>query len=252
LILGQLSLVPKEPHPDSSARLAVGRKGSGKTALFFQERDYLRRDKRRIVIDLKPDGHQLKRFKDLILNSLAEPIQEHVATAFWEYALLLEICYKILEKDRDIPLWNPLHESYQILSDLYANDSLIGEEDFSERILMLINRIGHDFKAISQEGETNYLSTPQVTDLIYKHDISTLRRHLADYAKTKRGIFILFDNIDKGWPTRGIERVDIIILRSLLEATRKVERFFRASSIEFQTTIFIRNDVFELLVDDHT
>src|SRR5262249_14139045 len=84
---------------DGNAHLAVGRKGSGKTALFFQARDSLRRDKRRIVIDLKPEGHQLKRFKDLVLNNITESIQEHVATAFWEYALLLEICYKILEKD---------------------------------------------------------------------------------------------------------------------------------------------------------
>jgi hypothetical protein len=235
---------------DGSARLAVGRKGSGKTALFFQARDYLRRDKKRIVIDLKPDGHQLKRFKDLVLNSMTESIQEHVATAFWEYALLLEICYKILEKDKDIPLWNPLSEAYKILHDLYANDSLIGEADFSERILTLINRIIEDFEIISQETETNYLSSPQVTELIYKHDISQLRGHIAEYAKTKNGVFILFDNIDKGWPTRGIEHVDIIILRSLLESTRKIERFFRANSIKFQTTVFIRNDVFELLVDD--
>ena len=236
---------------DGSARLAVGRKGSGKTALFFQARDYLRRDKQRIVIDLKPDGHQLKRFKDLILNNITESIQEHVATAFWEYALLLEICFNILEEGKDLPLWSPLHASYQTLSDLYKDDSLMGEADFSERILALINRVIQDFDKIAHNKETNYLSAPQVTELIYKHDIPKLRRHLAEYAKMKRGVFILFDNIDKGWPTRGIESVDIIILRSLLEATRKIERFFRAKPhpIVFQTAVFIRNDVFELLVD---
>src|SRR5690606_27879991 len=41
-----------------TARLAVGRKGSGKSALFFQVRDKLRRG-RSVVLDLKPDGYQL-------------------------------------------------------------------------------------------------------------------------------------------------------------------------------------------------
>ena len=236
---------------DGSVRLAVGRKGSGKTALFFQSRDYLRRDKKKIVMDLKPDGHQLKRLKDLVLNNISETIQEHVATAFWEYALLLEICYKVLEKDRDVHIRDhTLREPYQILSDLYLNDTLIGEADFSERILTLINRISDDFKTISQGGSTNYLSVPQVTGLIYKHDISALRKHLAEYIKTKNGIVLLFDNIDKGWPTRGVQKVDIVILKALLESTRKLERFFHANRIDFQTTVFIRNDVFELLVDE--
>jgi hypothetical protein len=233
-----------------SARLAVGRKGSGKTALFFQARDYLRNDKRRIVIDLKPDGHQLKRFKDLVLNGMAESVQEHLATAFWEYALFLEICYKVLEKDQEIRPWNPLYERYQALADLYKHDPLIGDSDFSERILILINRISLDFDLHIQNNEDKYLRAPQVTELIYKHDMAELREHLSEYIKTKNGVFILFDNIDKGWPTRGIDHVDIIILRSLLEAARKIERFFHSRSIPVQSTVFIRNDVFELLVDE--
>jgi len=235
---------------DGNSRLAVGRKGSGKTALFFQARDQLRRDRRKVVLDLKPEGHQLKRFKDLVLNNLNEAIQEHVATAFWEYVLLLEICYKILEKDKQTSLRDRvLFERYQILSNLYTNDSLIGEADFSERILLLVNRISEDFKEISPEGRV-YLRSPQVTEMIYKHDITTLRKHIAEYLKKKEGVVILFDNIDKGWPTRGIESVDIIILRSLLDAIRNLERFFNLNSIDFQSTIFIRNDVFEFLVDE--
>ena len=38
------------------ANLVVGRKGSGKTALFIQVRNKIRADKRNIVVDLKPEG----------------------------------------------------------------------------------------------------------------------------------------------------------------------------------------------------
>lgn len=236
---------------NGSVRLAVGRKGSGKTALFFQVRDHLRRDKRRIVLDLKPEGHQLKRLKDLVMNNLSEAIREHVATAFWEYVLILEICHKLLEKDKEVHLRDhKLFEPYQALSNLYSNDVLIGEADFSERILSLVNRISLEFNDIAPDGNVTYLSAPQVTNLIYKHNISNLLESVSEYLKLKQGVVILFDNIDKGWPTRGIEHIDITILRALLDATRKLERFFLIRSIDFQSTIFIRNDVFELLVDE--
>ena len=94
-------------------RMAVGRKGTGKTALFFQVRDRVRQHKKNIVLDLKPEGHQLKRFRDVI-QLLGESVQEHVATAFWEYVLLLEICHKILQKDKFIHTRDHnLFEQYQ-------------------------------------------------------------------------------------------------------------------------------------------
>ena len=43
--------------------LVVGRKGMGKTALFTQIREKIRSDKSNIVVDLKPEGYQLKKLK---------------------------------------------------------------------------------------------------------------------------------------------------------------------------------------------
>jgi hypothetical protein len=52
--------------------LVVGRKGSGKTALFIRLRDKIRADRRNIVVDLKPEGYQLIRIKEDILEYLSE------------------------------------------------------------------------------------------------------------------------------------------------------------------------------------
>lgn len=51
-------------------RMVVGRKGSGKSALFFQVRDRLRENRKNLVLDLKPDGYQLLKFKDSVLRLL--------------------------------------------------------------------------------------------------------------------------------------------------------------------------------------
>jgi hypothetical protein len=85
-------------------QIVLGRKGSGKTALFFQLRDRLREDKRLVVLDLKPEGFQLIKLKDQVLDYLEEGTREHTITAFWEYLLLLEICHKLLQKDKMLHL----------------------------------------------------------------------------------------------------------------------------------------------------
>lgn len=230
-------------------RIVVGRKGSGKTALFFQARDRIRQDKKNIVLDLKPEGHQLKRFNE-VLHLLGDAVQEHVVSAFWEYVLLLEICNKILQKDQQTHTRDhTLFEPYKRLASLYSHDDLIEEADFSERMLGLIERIKRDFD--NKYGlSPQYLSVSQVNELIYRHDIPKLRDELVAYLKRKNAVWILFDGIDKGWPTRGISEADITILRALLESTRKIERFFSKNNIEFVSIVFIRNDVYELLVDE--
>ena len=50
-------------------RLVVGRKGSGKTAVFAQTRDNLRRNKQNIILDLRPEGYKLLKFKEDVLVS---------------------------------------------------------------------------------------------------------------------------------------------------------------------------------------
>ena len=92
--------------------LVVGRKGSGKTALFIRVRDRIRKDRRNVVLDLKPEGYQLIKMKEDILEFLSEGARQHLITAFWEYLLYLEVAYKLLEKDRKT--YRHDHESYRL------------------------------------------------------------------------------------------------------------------------------------------
>jgi hypothetical protein len=71
--------------------LVVGRKGSGKTALFIRLRDKIRTDRRNIVLDLKPEGYQLIKIKEDILEYLSEGARQHLITAFWEYLIYTPI-----------------------------------------------------------------------------------------------------------------------------------------------------------------
>lgn len=77
-------------------RIVVGRKGSGKTALFARLRDEKRRNRSNLVVDLRPDGYQLIKFREDVLSAVQIGTLNHIVTALWDYVLLLEVAYKIL------------------------------------------------------------------------------------------------------------------------------------------------------------
>jgi len=232
-------------------RLVVGRKGSGKTAVFAQVRDRTRENSRNVVLDLLPDGYQLIKFKEMVLGYLGTGSLEHTITAFWEYLLLLEICHKLLQKDRLIHTRDGrLTQPYRDLASLYLTDEYVIEGDFSERLSTLLQHITDDYQAKYGSDADRTLKQQEITELLYRHDVNTLRDHIVDYLRLKGTVIILFDNIDKGWPTHGLTATDVSIVRALLDATRKLERLLHRDGIACFALTFLRNDVYELLVKE--
>lgn len=168
--------------------------------------------------------------------------------AFWEYLLLLEICNACIRNDS--PYFGRDHEitaKLPNLRDRYGSDPYILEGDFSERIGKLIDDL--EYKTSSLRLIDGYLSREQIADLLYKHDINRLRNDVFDYLHKKTSICILVDNLDKSWESSGVSSDDILMVRSLLESGRKLERSLAREDIQSFVTIFLRNDVYELLLD---
>lgn len=229
--------------------LVVGRKGAGKTALFIQVRDKTRADKRNVVLDLKPEGYQLLKLKEDILAHLTQGASHHLVTAFWEYLILLEITYKLLEKDQTAHKFNhEIRDLYLELEQTYKTEGYSVEGDFSERLLALSQRIAQDYAQRFGDTDGTKLSTDQVTQLVYSHDVRLLRRQVSAYLEHKQGVWVLFDNLDKGWSTQGVDAVDAMVLRCLIDAGRKVERDMRKDGHTVHCLVFIRNDVYEHLM----
>lgn len=155
--------------------LVVGRKGSGKTALFIQMRNTKREDKQNVVIDLKPEGYQLIKLKEYVLNYLTPGSQQHLLTALWEYILLLEVARKVLDKDDRLHLRDHrLTAKYERLRELYGVSNLAGEGDFSERLHRLSDVVAQDYRAKFADTTNVTISQNEVTELIYKHNIRAL------------------------------------------------------------------------------
>ena len=117
------------------------------------------------------------------VSYLEEGTREHTITAFWEYLLLLEVCHKVLENDRLRHLHDhTLREQYQALESIYRNDPYIAEGDFAERLLSITNAIEETFYSCKNRGgDSFFLNRERVTELLYKHDLPTLRCHVVEY-----------------------------------------------------------------------
>lgn len=230
------------------ARIVIGRKGSGKTAIFAMAQVALQQGRSSTVLALKPDGYQLRKFKDRLVFLLKDGTKEHTIAAFWEYLLLLEICNACINDDaRYLGRDHLVTEKLPPLRQKYANDPLIQEGDFSERIGRLLESIDERLETVTLED--GYLSRADITGLLYRHDIGNLRSDVIDYLSVKDSLSILVDNIDKSWDAKGVSDDDILMIRSLLEAGRKLERSLAKIEVQSFITIFLRNDVYELLLD---
>lgn len=229
--------------------MVVGRKGTGKTALFSQLRNDKRANVRNIVVDLKPEGYQLIRLKEDVLDYLAEGARTHLITALFEYIFYLEICYKLLEKDREKHMRDgQLYEPYRKLLDVYKTGSA-SEGDFSERLLGLSQQLIQDFRLRFGTASNQRLTTVEVTELIHKRNIRDIRETLSAYLAFKESVWLLFDNLDKGWSPHGLTTGDVMILRCLIDAARKIQRELQADGHDFHCIVFVRNDVYQLLLD---
>lgn len=229
--------------------LVVGRKGMGKTALFSQIRDRVREDKKNIVVDLKPESYQLIRLKEEVLAFVSEGTKAHLISTIWEYVLYLEICYKLLEKDERLHKHDhDLYARYEALREAYFPEGAQEQGDFSERLYDLADSVRVEFEQSAGSRDSERLNANQVTELVHKHDLHNLRSNIVDYLRFKKTTWILFDNLDKGWLAKSIDDDDVLIIRCLIDAANKIQRELNKSRVKCQSIVFVRNDIYELLI----
>ncbi len=227
------------------ARLVIGRKGSGKTAIFYEVRDHAKRGHSSLVLDMKPDGHQFTKLREAVLTELSPGQQEHTITAFWTFILLAEIGHRILNADYRWAQRDPDRLGrYQALEDAFLGHGLASGDDLSQRLLRLVDKLIGRFGA---HGELS--ARDDVTQLVYGGDIRELTRSISDYLTAEKDeVWFLLDNIDKSWVARGTTDEDVLIVRGLLEATRKLERQLEQRDVSVSCLVFLRTDILDHIV----
>jgi len=228
------------------ARLVIGRKGSGKTAIFYQVRGAVSRGRETLVVDLKPEGHQFIKLRESVLSKLGAGLQEHTMVAFWHYLLLAEVARYALDRDRTAARLSPLTSArYDRLRDAYGPQDPGEDLDFSQRLMVQVDRVSRRLGALDPQDVG-----PKLTEVLYSGDYRVLDEAVREYLRERDEVWLLVDNLDKGWPIRSATSDDILIVRSLLEATRKIQRELGKEDVEFHCLVFLRSDIYEALREE--
>jgi len=229
-------------------RIVAGRKGSGKTAIFFRVRDNFRAVRDSFVTDLKPESHQLSLFREELLKITDVGVFDHTLAAFWYFVILSEILLTIRREyeyrsKRD-------HRALAVTTEI---DNALGEfnvfdsGDFTSRINRLGSFIVEEIRSHSKKGVT--LSPERLTNIVFRGGISRIRELIDKYTNDNTPMVLLFDNIDKGWMAQGVNEFDVRLVRLLIESLEKIRHDFGAQNKDFMSVVFLRNDIYELLVE---
>ncbi|MBY5385231.1 nucleoside 2-deoxyribosyltransferase [Rhizobium leguminosarum] len=229
--------------------VVAGRKGSGKTAIFFQARDNFREEKGSVVTDLKPESHQLSLFREELLKIVDVGAFDHSLAAFWYFLLLSEVLLTIKRNfehrsQYDGRVLESLAEIDRVLGTYQINES----GDFTTRINRLGRFVVEEIEAAKKRKQV--ISPEFLTNVIFRGGINDLKKTILKYIGTNDLVILLFDNIDKGWPTNGVDEFDVRLVRLLIEALDKIKRDFAAAKRDFLSVVFLRNDIYEMLVED--
>lgn len=246
------------------ARVVVGRKGSGKTALMYRLTSQLqgRSSRGYLVAQLAPEGYQIRRLKDELATLCSHGSAEYLLTSFWEAILILEICQKLIEdyRQRSPQFVKDIKEKMSLILEDYANffpDDVVEMGDFAERFSLVVDNVSSRFRemfSVEFEGDNGNdllnLDKSKILNLMYGELLPRMLEGIKDICiEHDLKLRVLIDNIDKGIAAQGLDEVDAVVIRSLMDASRKIERWLQRRNVELASMIFLREDIYHSLVD---
>jgi len=230
----------------SNQSLVVGRKGSGKTAILYKLRSKYEGDKDAIVVELRPATHNLSELRHHLIGVVNQGVFDHTISAFWQHIICLEVLLKI--RERVLPLAKRDYELQrriiEIEEEFSMNDDMVSA-DFTSRLATTIDQfVGH-----LRDPSSDVESISEFTNLIYEKQLPAARNAILSFSDFASDIIVMFDDLDKGWPPQQLENHDVMIIRHLVEAFKKIERDFRRHRQPFKSYLFLRSDVYDNLID---
>lgn len=227
--------------------VVIGRKGSGKSAVFLQIAELAAKEKKTCVVDLRPASHNLTEMREALLSIVSSGLFDHTIAAFWQYVIYIEIALKL--REMALPYSRndfALQERIRGVEETFKLSESIVAGDFTSRLNDVVATVVEQaVKATDQDDLKSYL-----TNLIFEEPIPKLRDTLVSFGDFADEIVILIDDLDKGWPPRQVEGHDITTIKHLIEALNRIKRDMGRRKVEIRHLVFLRSDIYEALIEE--
>ena len=130
------------------AGIVAGRKGSGKTAIFFMVRDHFRKQRNSIVVDLRPESHQLSLYKSELTKILDVGTFDHTIAAFWYFVILSEVLLALKKAlEYQVSRRSEVFTHMNEINDALYRLEISASGDFTARINRLGSYVVEEIKA---------------------------------------------------------------------------------------------------------
>ena len=226
--------------------VVIGRKGSGKSAVYFQVMAHLERDRQRCIVDLRPASHNLSEMRENLLGVVAVGVFDHTIAAFWQYVMLLEILLKIREEVLPKARNNfPLQERIRSIEEEFSLDESVVAGDFTSRLGTAVNLVVQALRDAKSDQDVR----SKITNLLFERPIPRLREAILSFHDFFAEIVVLVDDLDKGWPPLQVEKHDVSTIRHLIEVLNRVQRDLGKRGLGVRHLVFLRSDIYERLVE---
>lgn len=225
----------------------IGRKGSGKSAVFLQIAEAMGKDRKKCVVDLRPASHNLSEMREAILSVVSAGIFDHTVAAFWQYVIYIEVLLKLREialpKSRnDFALQERIRK---LEEDFNLSESVVSG-DFTSRLNDAVSIVV--IAAENSEGTDDLRN--KLTNVMFEEPIPKLREAIASFTDFADEIVVLIDDLDKGWPPRQVEAHDVSMVKHLIESLGRIKRDIGKKKVEIRHLVFLRSDIYERLIEE--
>ncbi|MCL2470413.1 MAG: hypothetical protein FWF25_01540 [Propionibacteriaceae bacterium] len=224
------------------AQIFTGRKGTGKTATMLQAVEELRKDKRILVVPVKPSSYDLAGLVNLLGWFVDSGRRDYFLVHLWTNLLTSEIAIRAISHAEELPAGLGGDDRVAALAGVLESMSIDREADMSTRLDTILNDLqgtgAGDIEEATQRLRSTWTGRQQ----------EFLRSALRDYDR----VAVLIDNLDKTWE-RGVDFTQLShFLLSLLVTSGKIELDFSKQqrnlpSINLTLAIFLRTDIFDVI-----
>lgn len=225
----------------------IGRKGSGKSAVYFQVLEEVARDRRRCTVDLRPASHNLSEMREALFGVVSAGVFDHTIAAFWQYIMYTEIVLRLRElalprARNDFALQERISK---LEDDFNLTDSVVSG-DFTSRLGSAVKSVISAVSSLSSESDIR----SKLTNLMFEQPIPKLREAIVAFHEFADDITLLIDDLDKGWPPKQVEAHDVTMVKHLIEVLNRIQRDLGKKQITLRHLAFLRSDIYERLVEE--
>ncbi|GAA0084731.1 hypothetical protein UT300007_11700 [Clostridium sp. CTA-7] len=224
--------------------LIVGKKGSGKTAIY-----------KKIMSEKEHDvfcvGHS---FSDYPWHHhdkqsrIGVPSHDRFIQS-WKYLILMSISKVILNNDNSVPFDDESRESYSVIENFIYDTYGTTKPDVSQIFLpqkkiKLKSFLGFEKGGVKISSPFEIVSMDNLPQVISEVNIN-LMNHVFNCLNDKNKYYVCFDELDLGFDPNDVNYIDRLI--GLIRASKDINNKAKEKGKKLFVCIFLRDDIYDKL-----